>query len=187
MASVKYLNILNYIKLMYSSFTEAHRELKISGDPDAIINFSDDRTITCLKINNNKRTNGGSNKKGNLESYNEILQNGRIIKFVGVGKSLRSGHPNSNQQWSSQEPFRFSWEKNLAIPLLLKGEDGIVKSMGTYQITDIIKRESFEGFTFFQIILKRSSPHHHHKKLYLKTLNPYRDPGLATAAAKPNA
>lgn len=172
---------------MYPSFTDAHRELKISGDPDAIINFDDANIITCLKINNNARTNGGSKKYGHksLESYNEVLQNGRIIKFVGIGLSLRSGHPVSNQQWSSQEPFRLSWEKNLLIPLLLKGEDGIVKSMGTYQITDIVKRESFEGFTFFHIILKRSSPHHHHKKLYLKTLNPYRDP--AFTVAKPNA
>ena len=172
---------------MYSSFTEAHRELKISGDPDAIINFNDQNIITCLKINNNKHSAGLYTGGRRIESYNQVLQNGRIIKFVGIGLSLRSGHPNSNQQWSSQEPFRFSWEKNLAIPLLLKGEDGIVKSMGTYQITDIVKRESFEGFTFFQIILRRSSPHHHHKKLYLKTLNPYRDPGLAAAAtAKPN-
>ena len=172
---------------MYSSFTEAHRELKISGDPDAIINYNDG-VITCLKINNNKRScNRSKHKNTNLESYNQVLQNGRIIKFVGAGLSLRSGHPISNQQWSSQEPFRISWEKNLAIPLLLKGEDGIVKSMGTYQITDIIKRESFEGFTFFQVILMRTSPHHHHKKLYLKTLNPYRDPAFTSLTAKPNA
>lgn len=168
---------------MYSSFTEAHRELKISGDPDAVINFNDDKVITCLKINNKRSSKSSRSKSSHLESYNEVLQNGRIVKFVGIGLSLRSGHPNSNQQWSSQEPFRFSWEKNLSIPLLLKAEDGIVKSMGTYKITDIVKRESFEGFTFFQVNLRRSSPHHNHKKLYLKTLNSYRDPGLAAAAA----
>lgn len=165
---------------MYRSFTEAHKELKIPGDPDAIINFNDDNVITCLKINNKQ----GALRSTKLETYNEVLQNGRIVKFVGVGLYLRSGHPNSNQQWSSQEPFRYTWEQKIVFPLLLKDENGVVKSMGTYEITDIIKRETFEGFTFFHVILRRSSPHHHHLKLRLKSYNPYRDPA-AVAATKP--
>jgi len=90
-------------------------------------------------------------------SYNEILQDGRIIKYVGQGLQLRPGHPAANQQWQNQEPFRISMKNTIVFPVLFKSKAGFITLMGKYKIIDIIKKMSFEGFTYFHIILQRVS------------------------------
>jgi hypothetical protein len=88
-------------------------------------------------------------------SYNEILQDERIIKYVGYGQTLGHGHPSANQQWLNQEPFRLSWEKSHIIPVLYVNSYG-ARHMGNYIIKDIVKKMGCEGFTFFHIILQRT-------------------------------
>ena len=93
------------------------------------------------------------------ESYDEVLQGGRIVKLVGYGRMLKPGHPSSNQQWLTQEPFRISWENSLIIPIFRKKLVGGVTFLGNYQIKDIIKKMGFEGFSFFHVILNRIAVH----------------------------
>ena len=77
----------------YNSFEHAHKTLNIKGDPERIINCDSAKGVTSLKLIEHNR------------SYNKILQKGRVIKFIGKGLLINPGHPISNQQWSSQEPF----------------------------------------------------------------------------------
>ena len=133
--------------MTYNSFREAYNALNIPFNPEVIIDGDDICGIVSLKLID------GS------ESYNEILQNGRIIKFVGYGRLFKSGHPASNQQWLSQEPFRISMEKSIVIPVIRKTTRGVVLFLGNYQIKDILKKMGYEGFSFFHIILQRIDKH----------------------------
>jgi hypothetical protein len=133
--------------MTYNSFSEAYAALNIPFNPEVIIDGDNVCGIASLKLID------GS------ESYNEILQNGRIIKFVGFGRLFKSGHPASNQQWLTQEPFRISMENSIVIPVLRKTSTGLVIFLGNYQIKDIIKKMGYEGFSFFHIILQRIDKH----------------------------
>jgi hypothetical protein len=131
--------------MIYTSFAAAYKALNIPFNPDlAIDNISN---IHSLKIIDRS------------DSYNEVLQGGRIIKFLGNGRLLKPGHPASNQQWLSQEPFRKIWINSTTIPIFRKNTMGKVLFLGNYQIKDIIKKMGFEGFSFFHVILHRIDAH----------------------------
>ena len=133
--------------MVYTSFEEAYKVLNIPFNPDVIIDGDGLTFISSLKLIDDS------------DSYNTILQGGRIIKFVGYGRLLNAGHPASNQQWLSQEPFRKSWENADIIPIFRKNISGKVTFLGNYQIKDIIKKMGFEGFSFFHVILNRIAVH----------------------------
>ncbi len=131
--------------MVYTSFEQAYKVLNIRFNPDVIIDGGG--FISSLKLIDGRH------------SYNNILQGGRIIKFVGNGRLLNAGHPASNQQWLSQEPFRKSWENSDIIPIFRKNISGKVTFLGSYQIKDIIKKMGYEGFSFFHVILQRIAVH----------------------------
>ena len=133
--------------MTYNSFSEAYKALNIPFNPDVIIDGDVECGIVSLKLID-----------GN-ESYNEVLQDGRIVKIVGYGRMLKAGHPSSNQQWLSQEPFRISMENSIIIPVFRKKSHGNVVYLGSYQIKDIIKKMGYEGFSFFHVILQRIGVH----------------------------
>ena len=151
--------------MTYNSFTEAYAALNIAFNPEVIIDGDIERGIVSLKLID------GS------ESYNEVLQGGRIIKFVGFGRLLKSGHPSSNQQWLTQEPFRASWENSLIIPIFRKTLEGKVIFIGNYQIKDIVKKMGFEGFSFFHVVLHRIAIH---PEVNMNIYNSYMCPISAT-------
>lgn len=133
--------------MTYNSFTEAYTVLNIPFNPEVIIDGDIERGVVSLKLID------GS------ESYNEVLQGGRIIKFVGFGRLLKPGHPSSNQQWLTQEPFRESWKNSSSIPIFRKYVSERVAFLGNYQIKEIIKKVGFEGFSFFLIVLQKIDNH----------------------------
>lgn len=145
--------------MTYNSFREAYTALKIPFNPEVITDGNAASGIVSLKLVD------GS------ESYNEILQDGRIIKFVGAGRLLKPGHPSSNQQWLTQEPYRISMERSLMIPVFRKNLFGKVIFLGNYQIKDIIKKMGYEGFSFFHIILQRIAKH---PEVNMDIYKPYR-------------
>jgi len=98
--------------MLYTSFSEAYKALNIPFNPEVLIDGNTKYGILSLKLVD------GS------ESYNEVLQDGRIVKFVGYGRAAKPGHPSSNQQWLTQEPFRISWEKAIIIPIFRKNIEG---------------------------------------------------------------
>lgn len=128
--------------MQYKSFEEAYKAINLSDNPDVNI-IGNNYGITSLKLFFQEK------------SYNEVLQDGRIIKFVGQGLQLRPGHPASNQQWQSQEPFRISMKNMLIFPVFFKSKGGLITLMGKYKIIDIVKKMSFEGFSYFHMVLQR--------------------------------
>jgi hypothetical protein len=129
--------------MLYSSFKEAHTYLNLGGNPELYINGDAVMGITCLHVIDSDA------------SYNEISNDGRVVKFVGFGLQTVPGHPGTNQQWARQEPFFVSWKQGLYVPILRKNKYGNVKFLGNYKIKDVVKKMGFEGFTYFHIILHR--------------------------------
>jgi hypothetical protein len=129
--------------MLYSSFRDAHKSLNLGGNPELYINGDSVMGIKCLHIIDSDA------------SYNEISNDGRVVKFVGFGLQTAPGHPGSNQQWARQEPFCVSWKQGLYVPILMQNKYGNVKFMGNYKVRDIVKKMGFEGFTYFHIILHR--------------------------------
>jgi hypothetical protein len=156
--------------MTYNSFREAYNALNIPFNPEVMIDGTNDRGIVSLKI------------MDGLESYNEVLQDGRIIKFVGYGRLFKSGHPASNQQWLSQEPFRISMMNSVIIPVFRKNSSGKVIFLGNYQVKDIIKKMGYEGFSFFHVILQRISKY---PEVNMEVYNAYRSTISATSQLNP--
>jgi hypothetical protein len=129
--------------MLFKSFAEAYTMVNVKSDPDIIISGNNQKGIIALQIIDNNR------------SYNVISQGGRVVKYVGYGILSSPGHPNSNQQWHSQEPFNISLEKAMLIPIFRKDIYSNIQFMGYYRIKNIIKKMSLEGFSFFQVILFR--------------------------------
>jgi len=147
---------------MYPSFAAAHAALNIPGNPDIKVNYSAFNFITSLKMH------AGS------YSYDQILRDGRIINYVGIGLTKEPGHPSVNQQWLRQEPFRQSWLSCIEIPVMFMHTCGGVEFMGKYQIKNIIKRMGFEGFTYFHVVLQRCVNPSYNHVVNMSTYSPFK-------------
>jgi hypothetical protein len=77
------------------------------------------------------------------------------IFYVGIGKTLYSGHPAANHTEKAQAPFWQSYQMESPIPILNRGRDYRVAFLGYYRVDNIHKKLANEGFTYFEIELRR--------------------------------
>jgi hypothetical protein len=127
----------------FYSYKDAHEVLKLPGPYDAQIILSETEGIACLKI---------TEQKG---SYHRIINGGRKVYYVGMGKITSPGHPAAYHVEKDQAPFWYNYKTETLIPILTKSRDRRISLLGYYCVDDICKRLSNEGFTYFDIELRR--------------------------------
>lgn len=83
------------------------------------------------------------------ESLDEILQDERIVKCIGLGRTYSPGKPASNQQLNTQFPII---EQASKYPYLFPifHEKKNIKFMGMYKLLYFCKRISDSGFIYFE-------------------------------------
>ena len=131
--------------MLFKSYQDAHQRLNLSGSYQLEINGSNKDGISSLKLTDH------------IDSYNRYTHAGRIIYYVGEGRTKSPGHPAGNQMENKQEPFRRSWGLQNRFPLLHKRYDGSVILLGYYRVSDMRKRMGHEGFTYFEFELRQET------------------------------
>ncbi len=128
---------------VYKSFEDAHKSLLLLGDPASRVNLD-----STLEIDNLKFTQCQG-------SYDSLQHGGNIINFVGIGPKRSEGRPSGNYNSMRQNPFYHTRESRKAFPVLVKNNAGLIVCLGIYEIVDITKKVSNEGFSYFNIRLQR--------------------------------
>jgi hypothetical protein len=119
------------IKKVYKSYEEARLDLNI---PDNDI---------YLKITNHPK------------SLNKILYNGNVLYYVGEGSKSYPGFPSGNQMYGRQMPLFNKLSKDYYVHAFNQIDKDSVVYLGAYSFIHIRKKPSFEGFTYFEIKMRR--------------------------------
>lgn len=90
----------------------------------------------------------------NYRSYHKLLFRNTVIKYVGIGRQLFSGHPSCHQFCQFQKPFMTSYTNQSKIPVTLVSQLGEETLLGDYIITDFNRALSNEGFVYFEFNLR---------------------------------
>lgn len=88
------------------------------------------------------------------KSLNRILQSGNVIHYVGEGSKKYPGYPSGNQMYCRQIPLLNKISYNY-VHVFNKISENKVIHLGLYTIMSFKKKESFYGFTYFEIRMKR--------------------------------
>jgi hypothetical protein len=115
----------------YSSYDEARLAYNI---PDGDI---------YLKITNHQK------------SLNKILQCRNVIYYIGEGHKKYPGYPSGNQMYYRQLPLLKKLKYDYYVHAFNKIGDNRIVYLGLYSLMSYKKKESFEGFTYFEIKMKR--------------------------------
>jgi hypothetical protein len=89
------------------------------------------------------------------KSLNKILQSGNVIHYVGEGCKKYPGYPSGNQQYCRQIPLINKLSYNNYVHVFNKISENKVIHLGLYSFMNLKKKESFYGFTYFEIKMKR--------------------------------
>jgi hypothetical protein len=90
------------------------------------------------------------------ESFEEILQNGKIVKCIGIGRRYSPGKPGSNQQLDSQYPL-LDQASNYPYLFPIFHEKKKIQFMGMYKLLYFYKKISDSGFIYFEYRFCRHS------------------------------
>lgn len=107
------------------------------------------------------------------DSIERFEQGGNKLILIGNGIIKSPGHPAGNQQYSSQVPIINSLIKASCITVNHQKLDGTTVFMGEYYFKSIVKRVSFEGFSYFEYILLRKNRGRTDEKKKIKTYKCY--------------
>jgi hypothetical protein len=88
-------------------------------------------------------------------SLNKILQSGNVIHYVGEGSKRYPGCPSANQMYCRQIPLLKKISYNNYVHVFNKISENKIIHLGLYTIMSYKKKESFYGFTYFEIRIKR--------------------------------
>jgi len=88
------------------------------------------------------------------KSLNKILRTGNVLHYVGEGCKKFPGYPSGNQMYFRQLPLLKKLRNDNYVHAFNKTSDNRVVYLGLYTLMNFIKKESFEGFTYFEIRLR---------------------------------
>jgi len=83
-------------------------------------------------------------------SLEKILNNGNVIKMIGVGNTSSPGYPSGNQIIYNQEILTKNMIQTPIIPAFHTFLDGKVEFLGNYIFHSCVKKMAFSGFTYFE-------------------------------------
>jgi hypothetical protein len=125
----------------FKNFKEAHEFLKIEDDPKELVSGNAVTGISSLRMIYHPK------------SLNSSDLEGTFVHCVGKGKQSTPGYPTLNQDALEQLPFFKSKNLSNPFPLLYKSGHNKVYFLGHYIVSDIIKTQTWSGFTYFKIAL----------------------------------
>jgi hypothetical protein len=128
--------------MIFRSYKEAHEHLGIPGSYQRGTHGTAETGVTSLKITVHP------------DSYDKILDDGKMIYYVGKGNKPTPAHPTKTQDSDSQDLFRTSIETQKKFPVLYKYEPHKVKLLGYYRVVNL-KKAQRKGVTFYYAVLKR--------------------------------
>ena len=88
-------------------------------------------------------------------SLNRIDYGGKIVYCVGKGLMSSQGFPIGNQMYHRQLPFLEKISLNHFIHIFNKIDENTVVHLGLYPLIHFRKVLSFEGFSYFEIKMRR--------------------------------
>jgi hypothetical protein len=92
-------------------------------------------------------------------SLEQILQNGNVVKCIGIGKTISPGRPLGNQQLHSQSPiFSHGNKYPYLFPIFYK--KGRIEYMGVYRLNNYRKKMTSSGFHYFEFTFHRESKYY---------------------------
>jgi hypothetical protein len=128
--------------MIFRSYKEAHEHLGIPGSYQRGTHGTAETGVTSLKITVHP------------DSYDKILDDGKMIYYVGKGNKPTPAHPTKTQDSAQQDLFRTSIETQKKFPVLYKYEPHKVKLLGYYRVVNL-KKAQRKGVTFYYAVLKR--------------------------------
>jgi hypothetical protein len=94
--------------------------------------------------------------KEHRDSLERIEFNGQFVYVVGKGRMKSPGHPAGNQLFHRQNEYlRVGSTPPYLFSVFYQDIQGDVKHLGEYTIHSISKRNSFEGFSYYEFKLIR--------------------------------
>ena len=94
--------------------------------------------------------------KEHRDSLERIEFNGQFVYVVGKGLMKSPGHPAGNQMFHRQNEYlRVGSTPPYLFSVFYQDIQGDVKHLGEYTIHTIYKRNSFEGFSYYEFKLIR--------------------------------
>ena len=88
-------------------------------------------------------------------SLNRIIQSSNVIYYVGEGHKKYPGYPSGNQMYNRQVPLLTKLKNDYYIHVFNKTAENTVCYLGLYSLMNFKKRMSFEGFTYFELKMKK--------------------------------
>ena len=127
---------------IYRTYKEAHEKLGISGSYQSGTIGTSETGVQSLKITEHPN------------SYDQILENGKRILYVGKGNKTTPAHPILDQNSTKQDIFRTSIRTKTPFPILYKSSPNHVELLGNY-IVKSIKKAQRKGVNFYYAELER--------------------------------
>ena len=128
--------------MIFKSYKEAHEKLGLIGSYQRGTIGNKETGVLSLKITEHPL------------SYDQILEDGATIYYVGKGNKPTPAHPTSSQNPKDQELFRTSIALKNIFPVLYKVGPNTVVLLGYYYVEDL-KKSRRKGVDFYYAILKR--------------------------------
>ena len=92
-------------------------------------------------------------------SLEQILQNGNVVKCIGLGVKISPGRPLGNQQLHTQGPiFSHANKYPHLFPIFYKKR--YIEYMGLYRLNGYKKKMSPSGFYYFEFTFNRESKYY---------------------------
>ncbi len=132
--------------IIYKTYKEAHEKLRISGSYQRGTIGTAETGVQSLKIT------------ADPDSYDEILENGKRILYVGRGNKPTPAHPVRDQESENQDLFRTSIRTKTPFPVLHKSAPNKVQLLG-YYIVKSIKLAQKNKVKFYYAELERVKYH----------------------------
>jgi hypothetical protein len=95
------------------------------------------------------------------KSLNRIIQCANVIYYVGEGCKKFPGYPSGNQMYHRQLPLLNQLKKDYYVHVFNKTAENRIYHLGLYSLMNFKKKESFEGFTYFEIKMKKKYVSNH--------------------------
>lgn len=129
-------------KQIYKTYKEAHEKLGIPGSYQRGTIGTAETGVQSLKIT------------ADPDSYDQILENGKRILYVGRGNKPTPAHPVRNQDSSDQDIFRTSIRTKTPFPVLHKSGYNHVQLLGYYCVI-ALKQAQRDKVKFYYAELER--------------------------------
>jgi hypothetical protein len=127
--------------MFFTSYKEAHANLKIPGSWQRGTQGNKTTGISSLKMTNNP------------DSLDLISDDLSTVFYVGIGKKSSQGEPAANQTLDDQEPFFVSKRLQNPIPILIKLDSGAVYYAGEYKVKAVREQVSPKGYRYYEVVL----------------------------------